>query len=140
MDTSALILVVAVVVVLVWSLLFGGRLPRPYFHRSCQGKGWRRAFPRASKHEIRAFLDTFVDAFAFERREKLKLSPGDRILDIYRALYPSKWMADSLEVETLASDLEAKYRVTLGSVWSESLTLGELFAHVHKDKEGTASA
>jgi len=140
MDTSLLMLVAALVVAVVWGLRFGSRLPSPYFRRSCQGKGWRRAFPRASKTEIRAFLETFVDAFAFSRREKLKLSPSDRILDIYRALYPSKWMPDALELETLAADLETKYSIALGAIWSENLTLGDLFAHVHGYEPGIASA
>lgn len=91
-------------------------------------QGLAQAFPNAPKAEIREFLALFVDAFAFPNEEKLKFSPDDKILSIYRALYPSRWMPDALEVETLAKYIEAKYGLPFASVWSENLTLGELFA------------
>ena len=74
----------------------------------------------------------FVDAFAFDKREKLKLSPDDAILRIYRLRYPHQWMADALEVEILAKEVQRRYGVPLDSVWHEQLTLGELFAHTRR--------
>ncbi len=48
-------------------------------------------------------------------------------MDIYRELYPSKWMADALEFETLAEDLEKEYGINFNEPWHEDFTLGELF-------------
>jgi hypothetical protein len=125
---STIVLVIAVTSAILCGVVSAARLPGPFASRGCQGKGWREAFPSAPKSEIRQFLVLFVDAFSFPNKEKLKFSPDDKILSIYRALYPSRWMPDALEVETLAKDIEAKYGLPFASVWSENLTLGELFA------------
>ena len=130
MVTSTILLVAAIAATVAWAILFGGKLPVPFGARSCQGKNWRRSFPGASKNEIRQFLSTFTDSFAFRDREKLKLNPNDQLLDIYRALYPHKWQADAMEFETLSGELKSKYGVTFSSVWREDLTLGQLFAHI----------
>lgn len=102
-------------------------LPLPYRSRNCEGRSWRAAFPMASKQEIRAFLLLFASAFAFKNNEKLKFGPNDKIFGIYRALYPSHWTPDALELETLANDLRNAHGLELRSIWSEELTLGELF-------------
>jgi propanediol dehydratase small subunit len=109
------------------SAKYGAGLPRPYSSRNCEGRGWRRAFPTASKNEIRSFLLLFVSAFAFSDKDKLKFRPDDKILDIYRNLYSSEWLPDALELETLASKLQKQYTLELESIWSDELTLGELF-------------
>lgn len=132
MDTSTIIIVSLVAAAVAWSVLFGGRLPKPYHVRTCQGKGWRTAFPSSSKQDIREFLSVFVDAFAFSQKEKLKLNPEDQLLQIYRAIYPSRWTPDALEFETLAEDIQAKYGVSLESVWHDTLTLGELFKIIQR--------
>ena len=72
----------------------------------------------------------FVDAFAFDTSEKLKFSPEDRILDVYRAVYPSRWTPDSLEVETFACALEKRFGLRLESLWSDQLTLGDVFTAI----------
>jgi hypothetical protein len=140
LDTLTVVIITTVAASVLWGLRFGGRLPRPYFGRSCQGAGWRRAFPNASKQEIRAFLQIFVDAFAFDGIERLKLNPNDRIMDIYRALYPKKWMADALEMETLARDLQRGYELTLVDIWKDGLTLGELFECLRQKRIANAAA
>jgi len=127
MATSTVIILSLIAASVLWSVLFGGRLPKPFHGRTCQGKGWRSAFPASPTQDIREFLSLFVEAFAFSQKERLKLNPEDQILQIYRAIYPSKWTPDALEVETLAKDIEAKYGFSLESVWHEQLTLGELF-------------
>ena len=68
-----------------------------------------------------------MKAFAFSDNEKLKLRPDDKILEIYKALYPSKWTPDALEFETLAKDLQQRYSVELEKIWRDDLTLGDLF-------------
>lgn len=113
-----------------WVIFFGGHLPPPYRSRSCQGKGWKKAFPSAPKQDIRAFLTMFLRAFAFSDKEKLKFSPDDQILLIYRAVYPSKLLPDALELETLAAEIASQYGLKLETVWTDELTLGQLFGHL----------
>jgi len=98
--------------------------------RNCTGKHWKSKFPATPKEDVRRFLFIFTDAFAFSRKQKLKFEPDDKILDIYKTLYSSEWMADSLEVETLAEDIEREYNINFSNVWHENLTLGELFGLV----------
>lgn len=74
----------------------------------------------------------FVAPFTFAHKEKLKLSPDDKTLLIYRVLYFRKEMSDALELETLAKDIESRNRLKLGGVWHEHLILGDLFAVVRK--------
>ncbi len=127
MITSVVLIVLVIASTVAWSLFFGGRVPQPYFGRSCEGAGWRRTFPDASNEEIRAFLQLFVNAFSFRATEKLKLNPHDSIMGIYKALYPSQWTPDALEMETLARDLRRTYGLRLADVWRDGFTLGELF-------------
>ena len=122
---------------LIAGILYGGQLPMPFQSRTCQGRGWRRNFPRTPIKEIREFLIFFVKAFAFSDNEKLKLNPDDKILEIYKSLYPSKWMADALEFETLERDLRQKYSVELEKVWRDDLTLGDLFTECLKTTPNT---
>ena len=101
-----------------------------YRLRSCMGKKWISTFPDSSKSEIREYLQIFIDAFAFSNKDKLQFEPNDKILDVYKELYPSRWSADALELETFAEDIEAKYNFNLNKFWYEELTLGELFYRV----------
>jgi propanediol dehydratase small subunit len=135
MSTATAIAVIAILGTILWSVKFGGSLPLPFRDRTCQGRSWRQDFPDASKHEIREFLSLFVSAFAFREKERLKFGPYDTVMAVYRALYPKRWLPDSLEVETLAGDLHKKYGVELAAVWSEQdISLGALFAYVQKNK------
>lgn len=109
----------------------------PFRSRKCQGRGWNRQFPQTPIKEIREFLLFFVKAFAFSDNEKLKLNPDDKILEIYKALYPSQWIPDVLEFETLGRDLRQKYSVELGKIWRDDLTLGDLFAECLKATPNT---
>jgi len=104
--------------------------PKKYRFRQCTGKYWKSEFPNNDKEDIREFLILFTEAFAFPKDKKLHFKPSDKIYDIYRALYPSKWTPDSLEVETLANDIENKYYIHFDELWNEKLTLGELFSRV----------
>lgn len=127
MSGAAAVIAIVVLGPLALGLLFGGRLPGRFRDRRCQGIAWRRAFPNASKDAIREFLSMFVDAFAVKQSERLKLGPEDRIFDVYRAIYPSRLLADNLELETFASDLERRFGLRLETMWNERLTLGEVF-------------
>jgi propanediol dehydratase small subunit len=123
--------------VVIWSIWDGGKLPMPFPSRTCQGRGWKRTFPSAQTKDIRNFLLFFVEAFAFSDNEKLKLNPNDKILEIYKTMYPRKWMADTLEFETLAVNLKRSYSVDFASIWNDDLTLGELFVECVKFTSNT---
>lgn len=115
-------------------LKFGTDLPKRYRSRQCQGTQWRNAFPQAAKDDIRAFLLLFTSAFAFSDSEKLQFSPNDRVWAIYRDLYPNRWLPDALELETLTLDLDARHGIVLSEIWSEELTLGDVFAIVQRSR------
>jgi len=111
----------------VWRAMPIGRPPALYRGRPCQGRVWRQRYPNVAKQEIRAFLLTFADSFAYRKHEKLKFSPDDALLAIYRAHYPARWMPDALEMETLAARLQKRYGLSLTRIWRDTLTLGEVF-------------
>ncbi len=73
------------------------------------------------KQNIRDFLALFAEAFAFKDSMKLQFNPNDKILDVYRSLYPHKRQPDALEVDTLATLIEETYRVNFSDVWSFSI-------------------
>lgn len=98
-----------------------------FWSRDCTGPDWQERFPDASKQDIRSFLDAFVDGFAFSTKKRLKFSPDDKVMDVYRALYPSTGGADSLELETFGMNLEEQYGIDLAKVENHDITLGALF-------------
>lgn len=100
---------------------------RAYWSRACQGRPWRRAFPDAPSEAIRTFLQTFTSSYGFGHRRALAFSPTDHVLDVYRALYPSRNWPDALELETFARELKARYNIDLERMWREDLTLGDVF-------------
>ena len=87
-----------------------------------------------SKEAIREFLEFFVKGFAFSSKNRLKFNPDDKIMDIYRALYPTEGWPDGLELETFSISLEKKYRLDLASVINDDLTLGQLFQMITEAK------
>lgn len=126
---------VGIGLILLLGMLYGaivGDVHSFQFRSACQGQAWRRAFPNASKESIRSFLQVFVDAFAFPTSQRLAFNPDDAVCSIYKKLYPSKWIPDAMEVEVFANELEKRWGVRLESMWSEKLTLGEIFATVER--------
>lgn len=105
------------------------RLQR-YWDRFCTGADWRDRFPNVPKGEIRKFLQVFVDGFVFKDKQRLKFAPDDKIMDIYRALYPSEGWPDALELETFAQNLKKEYDFDLATVTDSNMTLGQLFAMI----------
>lgn len=124
------IITITVIAILVWVVIFDETFPIKYRNRKCMGKKWKESFPNTPSKEIRSFLILFTDAFAFSNKNKLKFEPDDKILEIYRELYPHKWMADSLEVETLADDLGKEYSINFNEIWHDELSLGEIFSKI----------
>lgn len=128
MSTLALLFGMVACMALTWAIAYEARLPQSLRRRACQGRAWRKAFPAAHKEEIRRFLRVFASAFSFKPADMLKFHPDDRPLEVYRLLYPRAWTPDSLELETLASAIEAEYQLDFDSLWRPSLTLGQVFA------------
>jgi propanediol dehydratase small subunit len=108
---------------------------RLYWRRACVGADWRRCFPDASKEEIRSFLQLFSDAFMFDRKNRLKFTPQDKLMDVYRLMYPLGNFADAMELETFADTLDRQYEVDLTTLDSwEHITLGQLFEMTRNKK------
>ena len=126
------ILVILALLAIAWSALTFGPVPNPFRTRSCQGRQWRRAFPSASKKQIREFLSVFKSAFAVREVDMLKLRPDDQLLSIYRALSSSKWLANAVEFDALAKDLRTRFGIVLEDIWDERMTLGALFSYVQQ--------
>ncbi len=124
------IMLAAALIIGVAEYLKSRTMLRPITKRPCAGIRWRRRFPSATPDSIRSFLALFADAFAFPTKHKHRLRPSDRVMDIYRVLNPPGWsIADVMELETLALDLEWKYGLKLEDCWHDELTLGELFGY-----------
>jgi propanediol dehydratase small subunit len=124
----AICIVVAAVIVGVAFELRRRKHLQKYWDRICTGVQWRQQFPNASKTEIRNFLNLFVDAFGFSKKKRLCFSPSDKVMDVYRTLYPDRLMADGMELESLTRDLERRYRINASNFWRDDITLGELFS------------
>jgi hypothetical protein len=108
------------------------RMMRRFVDRGCAGFRWRRRFPDASKSEIREFLDIFIEAFGFKQSWRLCFTPEDRVLDVYRALYPVRGTPDGMEMESLVLDLQKRYHVDIVSSWREDITLADLFTQTRR--------
>ena len=74
----------------------------------------------------------FASSFAFRQQERLKFGPDDQLLQIYRAIYPSAWEPDALELETLERSLKNRYGIALAEIWRDNLSLGQLFQVVRQ--------
>jgi propanediol dehydratase small subunit len=122
--SASIIITLVIIAALIWSAWKGMPLPLPFRNRVCQGAGWRRAFPDVPKQNIREFHALFAEAFAFKDGAKLQFNPNDKILDVYRSLYPHKWQPDALEVETLATLIEKHIVSALALYGAINLLLG----------------
>ena len=120
------------IVIGILQTIFVDQLPKRYRARSCMGRDWQQRFPAASKQQIRKFLDLFLDAFAFRAEHRLKFSPDDKVIDVYRQLYPKPELTpDSLECETFVMLIEKEYGVEFPEDFGESEpTLGDIFKFV----------
>lgn len=105
MSTSQLQMIVSIGVILLVLIVMlpyylkRKKLLQKYWLRSCTGKDWKRRFPEVPKGDIRDFLEVFVDAFAFSSKKRLKFNPEDKVMDVYRAIYPHRagWIHLSLK-------------------------------------------
>lgn len=104
-----------------------GRPPTVHRRGPCRETLWRRAFPEAAQSEVRGFLATFARAFDYPSSEKLKFRPNDTVYEVYRDRYRLAGWTHSTERKALSRLMEKRYHVALSDLWSETLTLGELF-------------
>ena len=126
------IFVVLILAALAWAAFHGWQSPNSLRYRPCQGRAWRSTFPTASRKDIRDFLSVFVSSFSFRESERLHFRPDDKVLGIYRAVNPARWLPDAQEFETLAKALRERYGLMLDDIWHEGLTLGGLFQRVQQ--------
>jgi hypothetical protein len=134
-------LIVIVLVVIIGAVVIIAAMPiekerkrrlQRYWDRVCTGGDWLKHFPTVPKGDIRKFLQAFSDGFAFKKQQRLKFAPDDKVMDIYRALYPSEGWPDALEIETFSENLKKEYGFDLATVTDPDVTLGQLFAMIRK--------
>src|SRR5689334_1156832 len=116
MKTVALSLILCAALVasaVFWSGWSIRRRLAHYYSRRCAGRAWRKRFPSATKEEIRDFLRLFVAAFLLEKKRALSFSPDDKVMDVYRTIYPSPIMADALETVTFARECQRNFGVDI---------------------------
>jgi propanediol dehydratase small subunit len=126
------VIVFFAVVILVLGFIQERQKLRRFLERGCAGFRWRRRFPQASKSEIREFLDIFVEAFGFRRSWRLSFAPDDRVMDVYRTLYPAGSLTDNMELESLVGDLQKRFGVDILGSWQEDITLADLFIQTRR--------
>jgi len=86
----------------------------------------------ASRKKVPLIL---VDAFMFDRKNRLKFTPQDKLMDVYRLMYPPGNFCDAMELETFADTLDRQYEVDLATLDSwEHITLGQLFEMTRNKK------
>jgi hypothetical protein len=134
------IIVVLILAALAWAAFHGWQLPNALRYRPSQGRVWRSTFPTASRRDIRDFLSVFVSAFACRECEQQHFRPDDEVLDIYRAVKPTRRVPDASEIEALAKSLRDKYGLMLDEIWHEGLTLGGLFQRVQQARGNCRTA
>ena len=103
------------------------RLLQRFWSRSCTGQQWKRCFPNASKDSIRDFLGLFVDAFLFSSDKRFKFGPDDKIMEVYKSLYPYSWSADAMELGIFGMNIEDKYGIDIKRKFTPDITLGQIF-------------
>jgi propanediol dehydratase small subunit len=123
-------ILIVLVLALAAAAALRGQLSNSLSYRTCQSRLWRRAFPGASRKDIRDFLALVVSAFSFRDGDRLRFRPDDEILGIFRAANPRKRITDVNEIESLATALQKRYGVLLADSWYDGLTLGALFRKV----------
>ena len=103
-----------------------------YYSRPSAASAWHRCFPGAREDEIGEFLHLFVDAFGLEAGKAFSFLPDDKLLAIYRTIYPERWMADGLEMEMLAKQCARCYGIDIGKSIGEDSTLGDVFRAIRE--------
>ncbi|HEV2327157.1 MAG TPA: hypothetical protein VGY56_00025 [Verrucomicrobiae bacterium] len=100
--------------------------------RNRTNRQWNQLFPNASKAEIREFLEVLFRSFDEPLPENYRLSPSDKLIRAYRAIYGPDTAPDKTEIENLANQLAQRYGVEVLNSLREDTTVGELFALIQR--------
>ena len=115
MDYTAVLIQVGLVAVAVMCAGFLYRRYRPSYQyligRDPDSRRWVRLYRDIDLHVVQDVLETIRGAFLLRGEDIDRLKPEDRLLDIYRAAYPSQDTPDTLEFETLYRDLNHLFAV-----------------------------
>ena len=79
--------------------------------RSTDPEIWKRTFPAAQQSIALGALRAISDSFLLRPEDIFRLRPDDKLLDIYRAAYPSKQTPDALEFHVLSQALMTIFQV-----------------------------
>jgi propanediol dehydratase small subunit len=139
LNATWMILLIAagVALKLLWDWRRSGRLlcepiPRRYRARDSQERIWRERYGQDKLDDINSVLTSFCEAFMFNPEDRFKFAPDDQVMDIYRALYPTVWLAaDSMEIETLIAVLKDRFGIDI-EVWRPEMSLGDVVEMVAK--------
>jgi hypothetical protein len=125
---KTIIICICIGLLIIIASVFIDQIPKFYRKRNCQGIYWRRRYPNVPKEEIKKYLQIFIDAFAFKDKHRCKFKPEDKVIDVYNAMYPNKFLsADGMELEDFAISLEQTYKIDFDKIWNEDMTLGQIF-------------
>lgn len=101
----------------------------------CTGWGWRRAFPAASKQDIREFYQVLLVAFGLGEVFHLRFGPDLPVMDLYHAVVPGWFGVDDLELETFSLLIEERFGIDISERLGERSTLGDVFAMVQANHQ-----
>jgi hypothetical protein len=110
----------------VWSLIAGvrhRRFRRDIYSRPDGSGRWRSEFPNDTP-VVDRILTIFCDAFLLNERYKYNLVPDDVVTFVYRNTTGP--IADEMQMETLAIEVEKAFGVDLTDDWHESTTLRDV--------------
>jgi hypothetical protein len=77
-------------------------------------------------------LGILVDAFGFRQSRRCCFSPDDRLMDIYRAVFPPGSYMDNMELESFAMRLEKRYGIDLFADDCHDITLGDIYEQTRR--------
>ena len=119
---------VVLAIAIAWHIVKWYRPTNEYVRRRTSDPGmWNREYPAELAPLVRKVLETIRTAFLLREDDVHRLRPDDQLSAIYRAAYPKRWQADTLELETLHADLRKKYHIpesALSTLWQ--MTIGDI--------------
>ena len=77
---------------------------------------WRRTFSAEQESIVLGGLQAISESFLLRPKDTFRLRPDDKLLDIYRAAYPSKQTPDALEFHVLSQALRTTFHVPESSL------------------------
>ena len=131
-SASMVVLISLPFLIMLRTVFLRRRALRTFWDRACMGIRWRRRFPHSPKADIREFLSLLVDAFGFSQSRRCCFSPDDRLMDIYRAVFPPGSYMDNMELESLGLRLEERYGIDLFADERYDITLGEIYEQTRR--------